>query len=482
MLSRITDVILSKFPLFIGFYFLLQLCVRLITTHGVVLDESEQVMLTQYFALGYNAQPPLYTWLQSAFFYIFGKNVFAISLLKNIILFSIYIFTYQTALLLSHDTKKAALSALGLVFLPQIIWEAQIDQIHTVLLTASTSALLFFYFRTIKNNDLLGFIFIGVSSACGLLAKYNFAIVIVALFFATLFIKEYRKVLFNRRLFLSITVAVCLILPHLMWFLGNMDLATSETLSRMSMEQQGSYLSDVLHGSLDLIASYILFTVVFIAFFIPLFARHFTYRKTAPSNALLLYIGTTFVSILIIVFLTQTTNIKERWLQPYLYLLPLLLFLFVDIHKVSKRKINIFVSSGVGFCLIVLVVIPLRVVLVDLDSKPHRENYPFEKLAHEISSYGFSRGLILTEDKFIGGNLSLLFKDSEVITPSIPLQKYTAADVVLVVWQRKNPIEYLQAMKFKESADINKVTIPYTFSEKHYGTFFFQQLHPANAD
>jgi hypothetical protein len=340
----------------------------------------------------------------------------------------------------------------------------------------STSALLFFYFRTIKKNDITGFFFIGVTSACGLLAKYNFAIVIVALLCATMLIKEYRKVLISRKLLLSIAVAICLILPHLIWFLGNMDLATSETLNRMSMEQQGSYLSDVLHGSLDLITSYILFSIVFAVFFFPLFAQAFTYRKTLPSKALLLYIGATFVFILIIVFLTQTTNIKERWLQPYLYLLPLLMFLFVDMHQVSKRKINIFVSSGVFFCLIVLLVIPLRVVLVDLDSKPHRENYPFKELANEISDYGFTRGLILAEDKFIGGNLSLLFKDSEVITPSIPLQKYDIAETVLVVWQKKNPLDYLQGIEVETSSEINTVILPYTFSKKHKSTFFFQQL------
>lgn len=471
MLSRISDFILTKFPMFIVGYFTLQVIVRLITTNSVVIDESEQVMLTQYFALGYNAQPPLYTWLQKIVFGIFGENIFAISLLKNATLLSIYLFTYKTCLLISKNREKAALSALGLLFLPQIVWEAQIDQIHTVLLTASAAALFYMFFYTIEKQNLRGFVFLGVACACGVLAKYNFVVVIAALFLSTLCIREYRQVIVSKRILLSILVAAMLTIPHFLWFFTNMELATSETMSRMSMDKQGPYLSDILHGSGELVVSYIAFTALFLLLFFMFFGRKAKFQRNSPANLLLLYTIITFISVFIVILVTQSTNIKERWLQPFLFVTPMLTFLMTDMREVGKRRIDIFIATGLSFCAIVLLVIPLRVLLVDLDSKPHRENYPFAELSREISRMGFDTGLILTEDKFAGGNLKLQFQDSTVITPSIPLQQYEPAPKTLVVWKKDNPKAYLKGMNLGESSGIKEITVPFKYSKKFDCTF-----------
>jgi len=477
MLTRITHLFLQRFPYVIAAYFLLQIIVRLITTDGVTVDESEQVMLTQYFALGYNAQPPLYTWLQMIFFTVFGKNIFAIALLKNLTLFAIYIFTYATALLVTENRSKAALAAMGLLFLPQIVWEAQIDQIHTVLLTASTAAFFYFYFYTVQKQTLAGYLLLGVTAACGVLAKYNFVIVVFALLVASLLVADYRKRIFNKKLALSIAVATVLTLPHIIWFLGHMDLATNETISRMSMDQEGHYLADILHGMLELVVSYLAFVAVFLVFYLALFRKQLAFRPLNPTAKLLaIYIAVTFGAIMVIVLVSQSTNIKERWLQPFLFILPLLAFLLTDLQQVKARSIRIYSAMGTLFCLIVMLVIPLRVVFVDYDSKPHRENYPFRAVTEKLndSSLGEQRLLILTEDKFIGGNLKLFMKESTLITPSIPLQQYAPEDTVLVVWQRRNPIDYLSEEATPITQEPKEIVVPYRYSKKFDATFYAQ--------
>lgn len=474
MLNRISNGILNKFPLFIVGYFILQVLVRLITTDSLVIDESEQVMLSQYFALGYNSQPPLYTWLQKLVFLVFGENVFAISILKNATLLAIYLFTYKSCLLVSKDRQKAALSAFGLLFLPQIIWEAQIDQIHTVLLTASAAALFYMFFYTVEKQNLRGYIFLGVACACGILAKYNFVVVIAALFVSMLFIQEYREKLLNRKLLISILVTGSLTLPHFSWFFRHMGLATTETMDRMSMEKQGTYLSDILHGSGELVLSYTAFTVIFLLLFFILFRKQGKFARNAPVNLLLLYTIATFISVFIVILITQSTNIKERWLQPFLFLTPMLLFLMTDLKEVARKQIQIYIATGLSFCAIVLLLIPLRVIFVDLNKKPHRENYPFVELAREIEKAGFDRGLILTEDKFVGGNLKLQFQDSMVITPSIPLQTFKLAEKTLIVWQKNSPLPYLDGKDLGTSSGIQVLTTPYKYSSKFTCKYNFE--------
>ncbi|MBC8441425.1 MAG: glycosyltransferase family 39 protein [Deltaproteobacteria bacterium] len=474
MLNRVSDFVLNRFPLFIFCYFVLQILIRVITTNGVEIDESEQMMLSQYFSLGYNAQPPLYTWVQRIFFNIFGENIFAISSLKNFLLFSTYIFTYKTGLLITKNKKVSALSAFSLFFLPQIVWEAQIDQIHTVLLTTSTAALFYFYFYTLKKQNLTGFILIGLASACGVLAKYNFVLVALALMVATLFVADYRKKIFTKKLIVSVSVTTLLVLPHLLWFLSNKDLATLETMQRMSLDQNGSYFTDILHGIVELIISYLAFVIPFLIFYIALFRNSFIQKFNRPSKVLANYILISFISIFVIILIMQVTNIKERWLQPYLYIAPLLAFMLTDIKSISQKKINVFISTGLFFCSIVILMIPLRVMFVDMGKKPHRANYPFEQLSEEIKSIGFDKGLILTEDKFIGGNLKLFLNDSTIISPSIPLQKFKPEEKVLIVWQTRNPINFLKGLNLKESSGVVQKDIPFRYSKKFTYDISFQ--------
>ena len=52
MLTRTGRLLLEHIPLFIICYFTLQVMIRMITTPGAVIDESEQLLLTQHFSLG----------------------------------------------------------------------------------------------------------------------------------------------------------------------------------------------------------------------------------------------------------------------------------------------------------------------------------------------------------------------------------------------------------------------------------------------
>src|SRR4051794_35034986 len=75
-------------------YFGLQVFTRCCVSNSLQLDEAEQLLLTQTWQWGYGSQPPLYTWLQTICFALFERDVFALSILKNCLLFSIYWFVY----------------------------------------------------------------------------------------------------------------------------------------------------------------------------------------------------------------------------------------------------------------------------------------------------------------------------------------------------------------------------------------------------
>ena len=80
----------GRFLLATGIYFVLHTVIRVAFSDSLELDEAEQVLFGQWLEWGYSSQPPLYTWLQKAFFSLFGTSVLALALLKNGLLFILY--------------------------------------------------------------------------------------------------------------------------------------------------------------------------------------------------------------------------------------------------------------------------------------------------------------------------------------------------------------------------------------------------------
>ena len=58
--------------LLLGVYFFANLVLRILISPSLAFDESEMVVVTQVLAWGYNNPPPLYPWVQAAFFWVFG--------------------------------------------------------------------------------------------------------------------------------------------------------------------------------------------------------------------------------------------------------------------------------------------------------------------------------------------------------------------------------------------------------------------------
>ncbi len=440
MLTRTGRLLLEHVPLFIICYFILQVMVRMITTPGAVIDESEQLLLTQHFSLGYNAQPPLYTWIQILFFAVFGPGILALAVLKNLLLALVYLLTYRIGRLLTDNRQTAALGALSLLLLPQIVGEAQVDQIHSVLVTTAAAATLYLLIRLLQGGTTGHFILLGITIGCGVLAKYNFVLVPLALLLAVVSIPEYRKKLLRPPLLLSILAATLLVAPHGVWFLNHPELATAETLQRMQLDQGGTYLANVLKGMVDLVVAVLAFVGPFLLCALVLLRPRWPARSGPPQQRLLArFIGAALLLIVMVILVTETTQIKQRWLQPFLFVFPLLFVMIAPPAEPPARRTALFSLIAVLAAAVVTALIPLRIYLVDLSDGPRRDNYPFRALARTISQSGFNGGTIVAEDKFIGGNMRLFFPESTVITPSLPLQPYRLTPQLLVVWQVHDP-------------------------------------------
>lgn len=425
--------------LWIGVYFVLQVVTRIFLSENLQLDEAEQMVLAQNWGLGFGSQPPLYTWLQKGFFHFFGINILSLSLLKNLCLWSIYAFVFLSAREIFKDKHLAALCAVSLFFLPQLAWESQRDQAHLILATALSASTLFTLLKTITTRKSKWYVLFGISAAMGVLAKYNFAIFIVALILVALITKPFNAALMDRKILFSLLVFGVLVMPHGIWLLQHLSLATSQSYKFKIDDGNGEflvYLKIILRMAKVVFIFLITPTLIFALLFSRTPANLFALNTERRGAALLKFLFFTAVwalaigAVLCLAF--RVTYIRERWLQPILFLLPILFVGFAQAgitRSVSKR---IFCIAGL-MAIVVLIVINSMARFANVIQRAHNLNLPYAALAAELRKEGFADGTIVANGWFLGGNLKTRFKKSQVIVPqqggSLIAQRPTA-----IVW------------------------------------------------
>jgi len=399
-----------RFILVLAFYFLAHLLIRLNLSDSLDLDEAEQAFEVQQLRMGYGTQPPLYNWLQWLLFSAFGLNLFALALLKSLCLFGIYFFMFLTARPLVGNMGAMAVSA-SMLLLPQIGWEAQRDLTHSALLTTIASMSLYAYFALLRQPTLTRYALFGLLVGLGMQTKYNFLIFTMGLVFASLVVPQHRAIVWNRKIVVSIAVAVLCLLPHGLWVLQHFDVAAGGTIEQMKDESTTDFLLNVLAGMRSLLMATVSFiTPIWLIYLLacrPFFGKVDRTSLRRPGTEALFflclyagYIG----SIIIIVLSGEVTRVKDRWMQPMLFSAPLLFFLLLPglaQPAVFRRIMKI--AAFVAACF--LIALPLRVYLGPSYERYVRAHHPYPALASELARRFPQVREVITTDKLLAGNL-----------------------------------------------------------------------------
>ncbi|MEO5801887.1 MAG: glycosyltransferase family 39 protein [Verrucomicrobiota bacterium] len=448
------------FLLFI--YFGLQTLIRVLISGTVDLDESEQLILTQKFSWGYGSQPPLYTWIQMLFFKAFGISVFALALFKNLLLLSIYVFTYLNVRFVTRSHVCGMLGAISLLFIPQVSWESQRDLTHSVLASALVSVTLFVFLR-LRENSWLDYAVFGVCAALGILSKYNYTVFLFGLILSALTLGRFRSGILNKRILLSIVACFLLLSPHLFWDFNNRALLIS-TAYKFHQQQNNVWFSAVVSGlkhlALALVSHLGPCVIILTMFFREQLFRKTTLNKNNDYAKLIArkywFIG---AGLVLGILLFQITGFKDRWFEPIFISLPLFLFVLAQDWMMPAHAKNFFLIGGV-VALLVLILIPMRIILADEAGWTQLLNAPYRELSPKLNAVIPSDALVVAENKWIGGNIRLLFPDRNVVTPELAKLFSATNRNCAVVWdanQRPAPaLPFRQFVRDFSGSDLNK--------------------------
>src|SRR4051812_45542567 len=368
----------------LGIYFGLHVLTRWLVSNNLQLDEAEQLIVTQDWRLGYGSQPPLYNWMQKALFDVFGVNVFALSLLKNFSLWAAYAFTFLAAREILANARLAALATAALLFFPQIAWESQRDQSHLVLATTFAAATLWIYARLLKSDRLTWYFLLGAAGALGFLAKYNYMLLPAALICASLVTPQFRHAILNWKTLVALTMFLALTAPHLVWMAENKTAVSSQSYKFVAA---GRYVGNLpFAAGLQFLITFLGMAIVPLLVFAPLINRRLRTKtgETAPLVSLLgmsLVAGVVLTLIVVVAF--RVTFLRDRWVQPLMFMLPIFLVGFVSDQLDEKHFKRLF-GLAVLVAITALTALNGTVIGANVSKRPHNLNIPYPALAAEL--------------------------------------------------------------------------------------------------
>ncbi|QRM54792.1 glycosyltransferase family 39 protein [Sinorhizobium sp. BG8] len=485
--------------LLIAGYFVLNLLVRLAMPDALERDEAQQILLSQWLAAGYDTQPPFYNWIQYAVVKVTGPSVFAVSVLKNAVLFLAYLAYGLAARTVLKDRDLAIIATLGLLTIPQIAFEAQRDLSHTVAIVFAASLFLYGFFRTLQTPSSFSYLLTGVAVGVGLISKYNFAILPAAALLATLPDREWRARLLDPRLAFTVAAALLIVLPHGLWLAGNLGLATERTMDKLAGETL-SLPAQIATGFGSLAMAILGFSAVTVAVFAAVF-RGTLFHALRQGNrwtALVERILVVFLIVLaLLIVFAGASHIKDRWLTPLLLILPLYLCMKLEAAGVSGQK---FLGRYLPVPLLIMLLVPAvlfgRVALAGRTGDYQKQNVPYDAFAAAIMKEAPAEpGAVIAEDPHLAGNLRLQFPGAPVVSPAYPSFDpqiaWNETSQVLVVWRMegKSGAEIpAPLLKFAsrsgrqiapESLQTREMSLPYTYGtpEDSY-VFGYAWLYP----
>lgn len=389
-------------------YFVLQVGVRLATSHSLDLDEAEQAFRSQWLAAGYGPQPPFYNWLQYTVFQFTGVSLAALSVTKNFLLFMSYLLYGLTARLVLRDKALVAIATLGLLTIPQMAFEMQRDLTHTVAVFFSASVFFYGFVRSLKQPSLSSYLIAGIGIGFGLLAKYNFAILPAAALLAALADTRMRQRIFDWRLVLTAAVALIIILPHLFWLKDNLDFATARTLEKMTASGHASYGAQVAMGISSLALAIVSFAGLTVAVFALVFGKRLLLALTSSSEWTRLFERMMFVfaaGILLLIVFGGAAGIKDRWLVPMLFTVPLYFCLKIEATGVETGKAF---RRFMPVVAVIMIGVPAAlygsVATARFSGHYERLNTPYSRMLETLRGQA-EPAAILAGDSLLAGNL-----------------------------------------------------------------------------
>lgn len=458
---------------FIIGYFAFQALFVSIISKGAGLDDAELASNMSFWNWGYGgSQPPLYTWIAFGVEKLLGLHFFLLQIIKFGFLASTFLAVYTGLRLLSVRPVVAGAAMLALFLLPQISWESQRALIHSVLGTAGSAWTFAAFCLFIRKPSWFAAILLGLASTSAILGKYNGGLFLLALFGGAACTKEIHSYFKNRYFPVAIATALITMAPALLFMLFHPNSIVARA-NKLAIGKSGNFFVDRFMGLTDFILAAFSFVSVALLISIILFGIHLlkkglsfqgtTNNEKLAENFLFHILAFSLFLIVVAIIILGITNVKDRWLQPLLFLAPAYFALVLSRLCYSLKYVRAFGVSGAVCALIVPFVLYLNIATAYNRITPPEQLLDYAKLNKVLHKEG-PFVMVLGQKPQLPGNLRLLDPTLKTLHSETPSASERLVRPLMVIWSgdKKLPTDLkdiLSKANFKIEGQINHVQI-----------------------
>ena len=368
------------FYIFVTTHLILWTVVPTITNSNLPLDTIEALAWGSNLDWGFNKHPPLSAFFAEVFFQIFGPQDWAYYFLSQIFVVISFFIIFKLSQEILNDGTLSLLS----VFLIEGIYfyNFTTPEFNVNVCQLPFWCLTVYYTWKIYNSkkvELYDCILLGAAAAFGILSKYLFIYLLVAidlLFAYLIFFKKSKK--FDFKYLVSLEVFFVILIPHIIWLFNNDFITIKYGFARAGLDE-AQIINHLKYPSV--------FTLKQIGILIPFFFLVWLLMKKIPKKLnlkdekLLFLIFINLVPI-ILVFMTALitgSKIRTMWMTPF-YLFFGTLFIYLLKTQINIKKLNSFL---IGFIFLFLLS-PILYGYVSISQTDKRTDYPGRDIAIKV--------------------------------------------------------------------------------------------------
>jgi len=365
------------------------------------LDVIEALAWGQDFDLGYNKHPPLSAWIPGLLFKIFGNKDWVYYLLSQIFIVISFVFLWKLSSFFLKKKSQILLSVLTIEGIAFYTFETPQFNVNICQIPLWIGTI-YFFLKSIKNNKIADWIFLGTFSALGFLTKYIFAYLLISLFFYLIYIFFIRKKI-NFNFLYTVLIFFLITAPHFQWLIRNDFTTIYYALKRGGLNEFNIY--NHLLNPFKFLINQISILLPFLLLIYLLIKK--IKIKLPFDNQKFIFLLFSFLLPFFLILITSMvtgSRIRTMWMIPF-YSLIGVFFIFLYQDSINLKKLKSFNILLIIFLIISPTLYSLRSIYND-----SRTSYEGKKIAlqiekewktiskDEISNVGFS--------EWYAGNLS----------------------------------------------------------------------------
>ncbi len=368
------------FYIFVTTHLILWTVVPTITNSNLPLDTIEALAWGSNLDWGFNKHPPLSAFFPEVFFQIFGPQDWAYYFLSQIFVVISFFIIFKLSQEILNDGTLSLLS----VFLIEGIYfyNFTTPEFNVNVCQLPFWCLTVYYTWKIyisKKIELDDCILLGAAAAFGILSKYLFIYLLVAidlLFAYLIFFKKSKK--FDFKYLVSLEVFFVILIPHIIWLFNNDFITIKYGFTRAGLDE-GQIINHLKYP--------LIFTLKQIGILAPFLILVWLLIKKIPKkfnlkDEKLLFLIFINVVPIVLVFMTALitgSKIRTMWMTPF-YLFFGTLFIYLLKTQINIKKLNSFL---IGFVFLFLLS-PILYGYVSISQTDKRTDYPGKDIAIKV--------------------------------------------------------------------------------------------------